>query len=413
MSWLLYHSELGGWSRYTDWPQEGTAVSVKKKNSERNRPAMTRNLSHNRVCNRALDVLYNIKISAKVINKYHSNVLWVKLFAYFSFSIVSNSQSQHFRIAKITKPKLPQRLCFGMKFFQNRLTEWIKLNTVRFLAELHFLAPSLQLITDLIRTVCLPASSSAGRFLNPSDGSAFSSFPLWPCALGANLIIKAPSFWPPATEKKKKKKRKPAAFWGACSSLNVISVLVFYSLDSCEIVRWTWCIVRILVFREINVWYTSLKMLTEHFAWQYFPITFRSVQPSAQSRRALLLKKKSSSFFFPLSLASVFWRTHESPSLKNTPECWIVTILFVCVFAEKRRDPPNGMSSQVFLSNSELNGRECLNPLGISDGWRLIVVQIFCATWQKITILCLNSLEFVIPKAFLLRKKINWKRSCL
>lgn len=65
-------------------------------------------------------------------------MLWVQLFAYFSFSIVSNLQSQHFRIAKITKPKLPQRLCFGMKLFQNRLTEWIKLNAVRFLAELHF-----------------------------------------------------------------------------------------------------------------------------------------------------------------------------------------------------------------------------------------------------------------------------------
>lgn len=98
-------------------------------------------------------------------------------------------------------------------------------------------------------------------------------------------------------------------------------------------------------------------MLTEHFAWQYFPITFHSVQPSAQSRRALLFKKKALLFFFPLCLASVFWRTHESHSLKNTPECRIVTILFVCVFTEKRRDPPNGMSSQVFLSKKSKSAR--------------------------------------------------------
>lgn len=239
-------------------------------------------------------------------------MLWVKLFAYFSFSIVSNLQSQHFRIAKKKKKNNPNCLNVSVLAWNSfKMDSQSELNwtQVVFLAPLHFWQRALSSsLTWLGPSVFLLPLLQVISWTPPMD-LPFHLFPLRPCALGANLIIKAPSFWPPATEKKKNPQKTQASsflrrmFFPQC---HLLTCLLF---PWQFVRRWTWCIDIILANSEINVWYASLKMLTEHFAWQYFPITFHSVQPSAQSRRALLLKKNPS-FFLP-SFSCVRVLTHS------------------------------------------------------------------------------------------------------
>lgn len=84
----------------------------------------------------------------------------------------------------------------------------------------------------------------------------------------------------------------------------------------------------------VSVW-CHWNTLTKHFAWQYFQITFLSVQPHTQSSKALLLQTNKLS-----SLCTfVLWRTHTSFHLQNSnysvQDC--NDVICLCVHREETR----------------------------------------------------------------------------